>query len=302
MLEFREIQKPALIEIGVYSKDAQEAADIANTIAVVYQQKRLSDLQKNIDGRLELLKDEVEKQRKLTDKCAQEMAKIRLRDGINDPNPLEFGSTAGEEDRRLLAIETEMNLAKANLKKLYSQVEQFMKLKPEQLKPEDLKRALQILEIQDVTVDGMIEELQAAEAEFAKLVDVDLGENHPRLVASRELKETLSKKLADQLNIVRSSRVTKVRSMEGAVADLGNKLELAKKGQIEGKRKANDYQEAKMGFLQNKRFLEAAQNRYSTALFERGIDFEPAKIWEKAEPAAEPLRVSFRRFTYAFAQ
>src|SRR5205814_1027987 len=132
--EFREIREPALIEIGVYSKDAQEAANIANTIAVVYQQKRLSDLQSNVEKGLEQLKDEVERQRKLTDKSAAEMEKIRLRDGINDPNPLEFGSSAGglEEDRRLLAIEAEMNLAKADLGKLRLQVERFMNLEPEQ--------------------------------------------------------------------------------------------------------------------------------------------------------------------------
>jgi hypothetical protein len=304
MLEFREIQKPELIEIGVYSKAAQEAANIANTIAVVYQQKRLSDLQKNIPNALEQLKDEVERQRKRMDESAAEMEKIRLRDGINDPNPLEFGSSAGglEEDRRLLAIEVEMNLAKANLGKLRLQVERFMNLKPEQLKSEDLKRELRFLEIQDVTVDGMIEELQAAEEEFAKLLDADLGENRPRLAASRELKGTLTKKLADQLNVIRSSQTTKVRSMEGVVADLGRKLELAKSDQIKGKQKANDYHEAKVRHLQNKRTLEAVQTRYSGSLLERGINFDPAKIWEKAEAPAKPLPLSFARFEHAFSR
>ncbi|HZJ17880.1 MAG TPA: hypothetical protein VFD27_22695 [Chthoniobacteraceae bacterium] len=304
MLEFREIQKPELIEIGVYSKAAQEAANIANTIAVVYQQKRLSDLQKNIPNALEQLKDEVERQRKRMDESAAEMEKIRLRDGINDPNPLEFGSSAGglEEDRRLLAIGVEMNLAKANLGKLRLQVERFMNLKPEQLKSEDLKRELRFLEIQDVTVDGMIEELQAAEEEFAKLLDADLGENRPRLAASRELKGTLTKKLADQLNVIRSSQTTKVRSMEGVVADLGRKLELAKSDQIKGKQKANDYHEAKVRHLQNKRTLEAVQTRYSGSLLERGINFDPAKIWEKAEAPAKPLPLSFARFEHAFSR
>ena len=304
MLEFREIQKPELIEIGVYSKDAQEAANIANTIAVVYQQKRLSDLQRNVEKGLDQLKDEVEKRRKLTDKNAVEMEKIRLRDGINDPNPLEFGSLAGEreDDRRLLAIEAEMNLAKTNLGKLRRQVEQFIKLKPEQLKPEDLKQALRVLEIRDVKVDGMVEELQAAEVESAKLLDADFKENHLRVAALGELKETLLKQLADQLNTIRSSRVAKVRDMEGVVADLRGRLELAKRDQIASKQKSNNYEEAKMRYLQNKRIFEAAPTRYSTSLFEKGIDFSPAKIWEKAEPPKKPLHLSFARFDHAFSR
>ena len=57
-----------------------------------------------------------------------------------------------------------------------------------------------------------------------------------------------------------------------------------------------------MRYLQNKRIFEAAQTKYSTSLFERGIDYDPAKIWEKAEPAAEPLHFTFRRFRHAFSR
>jgi capsular exopolysaccharide synthesis family protein len=73
--------------------------------------------------------------------------------------------------------------------------------------------------------------------------------------------------------------------MEGVLTDAEKRLEDAKKVQIEDKQKSNEYQEAKMRYLQNKRIFEAAQTKLSTSLFERGIDFDPAKIWEKAEPA-----------------
>src|SRR4029434_8687057 len=125
MLQLGEVRNTGLIEVGAYSTDPQEASNIANTIAVVYQEKRLSDLQKNIATGLEQLKDEIEKQRKLVDTSAAEMSKIRARDGINDPNPLDFGSNLGEEDRRILAIEADVNVAKANVSKLRLQVEQI---------------------------------------------------------------------------------------------------------------------------------------------------------------------------------
>jgi succinoglycan biosynthesis transport protein ExoP len=283
MLQLREVRNTGLIEVGAYSTDPQEAANIANTVAVVYQQKRLSDLQKNIDKGLEQLKDEVEKQRKLVDASAAEMSKIRERDGIIDPNPLDFGSTVGEEDRRLLALEGEITREKGELSKLRLQVELIMKLKPE-----DLKEALRLLEKQDPTVERMITDLQATEAKTVELFNAGLGENHPRLVGLRELKETYSKNLAEQLNTIRSSQAQRLTYQEGVVAELEKRLSDAKELQIKDKQNSNEYQEAKMRYLQNKRIFEAAQTKYSTSLFERGIDFDPAKIWEKAERADHP--------------
>ena len=164
-IELRERRDTGLIEIGVYAADPQEAANIANTIAVVYQQRRLAELQKILDRGLEQLKDEVEKQRKRAEDALAEAAKIRERDGIVDLDP-----------------------------------------------------------------DGM-------------------GLSGP---TSRDN------------------------------ADL------------------RTYLEAKDRALKEKRIYEAAKTKYATELMERGIDFDPAKIWEKAEPPTKPARFCLYRLRYAF--
>ena len=91
MLEFRQVNASGLIEIGVYARDPGEAANIANTFAVVYQHKRLADFQTYLDRGLEQLKDEVEKQRQRAEDEAAEMAKIRERSHIVDPDPTDYG-------------------------------------------------------------------------------------------------------------------------------------------------------------------------------------------------------------------
>ena len=65
MMDPREVRNTTLIEIGVFSTDAQEAANIANQIAIVYKDDRTDRLKENIDHALGQLRDEVEKQRKL---------------------------------------------------------------------------------------------------------------------------------------------------------------------------------------------------------------------------------------------
>src|SRR3954468_131708 len=86
-LEIQEVRNTSLIEVGVWNTDPQLSADIANYIAVVYRNKRLQDLQIGLDRSLSQFQDEVTKQRKIVLDAAQEMARIRDRDGVNDPDP-----------------------------------------------------------------------------------------------------------------------------------------------------------------------------------------------------------------------
>ena len=166
-MELREVRKTGLIEVGVYSSDPQESADIANTIAVVYQQKRLGELQKRIERDMEQLKEEVEKQRKRAEEARAEATAMKEREGIIDPDPDAYG-------------------------------------------------------------------LRAPSAPD----NVDL----------------------------------------------------------------RPYLEAKTRALQAKRIYEAAQTKYATELLQRGIDFDPAKIWEKAEPPTEPTRFCLYRLRHALAR
>ena len=166
-MELRGDPQTGLIEVGAYSPKPEEAADIANTIAVVYQQKLLGDLQKDIVHWMEQLKEEIEKQRKRAKEALAEVAAIRERDGIIDPDPDAYG-------------------------------------------------------------------LRAPSAPD----NVDL----------------------------------------------------------------RPYLEAKTRAFQAKRIYEAAQTKYATELLQRGIDFDPAKIWEKAEPPIKPTRFCLYRLRHALAR
>ena len=285
MFGLREVRNTGLIELEVYSTEPQEAANIANTIAVVYQQKRLSDLQKNVDKGMEQLKDEVEKQRKRADEAAVEMAKIRERDGIIDPNPTDYGNMISGFDRNIVSLETQLNEQRVDMLRLRGQMAEILKLKPE-----ELKEALRTLGVPDVNVEKLMSQLQETATEYIRLFNAGLGENHPRLTGFKALQERYSQQLADQLETVRKTLTVRIQFQEGVLAELEKKMDEAKGLQIADKQKANDYIDAKTRFLQAKRIYEAAQTKYATELLQRGIDFDPAKIWEKAEPAIRPAR------------
>lgn len=87
MMEIKTLRHTDLIEIGVYSRDPQEAADIANVIAMEYRKKRIEDNEKIFALNLMQLKDELENQRKKMEEARVEMTRIRERDNIDDPTP-----------------------------------------------------------------------------------------------------------------------------------------------------------------------------------------------------------------------
>jgi hypothetical protein len=86
-LSVREVRDTGLIEVGVYSSSPQLAANIANTIAIVFQEKLIQGAREPVMRSLARLEEEVRKRHKVVEELAAELAKIRDREGIFDPDP-----------------------------------------------------------------------------------------------------------------------------------------------------------------------------------------------------------------------
>jgi succinoglycan biosynthesis transport protein ExoP len=285
MMDLRELRNTPLIEVGIYSTNPKEAALIANRIAAVYSDKRLSDMQRNIDRGLAQLREEVEKQRRRVEEANTQMAVIRARDSINDPDPESINSTLSAADRNIVALELQLNEQRLTVTKFQGQLEQI-----EKMQPEELKEVLRTLNIEDQTVVKMVASLQDAIADEAKLRANGLGRNHPRIRALASQREVYAGQLADSLRTVRQSQGHKLEIELRTLQSLQQKFDTAKASQIQDKQKMGEYANAKSHYLQAKKIFEAAQMKLSAELLERGIDFEPAKIREAAEPGLRPAR------------
>jgi uncharacterized protein involved in exopolysaccharide biosynthesis len=228
MLDVRPIRDTNLIEIGVYSPSAVEAARIANTMAVRYRDTRLTRWQKRLDNDLNQLKEEMDKQEKRVKELRMEMMMLRQRDRIIDPDPESSASVLGTSARNLVAVETQLNEQHLLVAKLERQHEETRKISPEDSKEEQ-------------------------------------------------------------------SQGTKLAIEKGTLAALEERFKSLEDAQIREKERLVEYAFAKSRYLQAKAILQAAQGKLSTEIIERGIDFEPATIWEKAEPSLYPASVRFLR-------
>ena len=98
-----EQRNTTVLEIGVYHTDKQLAADIANTIAITYRDKRIEESRKNMDVTLAEIKDELTTKREEMGKNFLEASRIRQEDNITDPDPESANSIlsiSAEESKR----------------------------------------------------------------------------------------------------------------------------------------------------------------------------------------------------------
>jgi capsular exopolysaccharide synthesis family protein len=231
------------------------------------------------------LREEVEKQRTRVDEAGAELAAIRVRDGIIDPDPDSFNASLNTPERNIVMIEQQLSEQRFLVTRLRGELEQI-----EKLKPEELKEALRTLRIEDQTVMKMIANLQEAASDEARLFSSGLGENHPRIRALRSQREIFTEQLSGQLNSVRQNHLSALNIAQRVLEETEVRFVKAQDDQIKAKQKGSEYSEAKSRYISAKRIFEAAQIKYSTELLERGIDFDPAKIWERAEKSLYPAK------------
>ena len=289
----QEQRNTTLVDIGIYHIKPQLAADIANTVAITYRDKRIEELRKNTDQTLAEMKDELKTKEDVVKKLFEEASEIRQRDKIVDPDPesssapLSITASTG-----ILSSETQVAETRALVDRLRSQL-----MRIEQLKPEELMEALRILGITDATVEKTVPLLQDAKAEEAKFLSAGLGENHPRMKSLRAQREVYAKILSDQLESIKRSLSTRLGIEENTLKTFEKNVEGTKTKMIDEKTVMSAYVSKKSSYLMTKQLLLSIQARYDQARFDNILTQMPVKIWQRATPGLYHAKPSVILYT-----
>ena len=285
MIDVREVRNTNLLQISVESTDPQEASDLANSIANEYQRKRIDEQQKLLNRSLATLEDEVQKQREKVEQTNAEMARIRTELGITDLNPDSMEDPMQAYEKVLLdqeAIVNEARVKAATLRTKYDEIEK--------LSGDDLMRALPTLEIQDQTVSQILPQYQETDSELARALRSGLGPRHPNIQSLAAKKATYERQLADQVGSIRRTLAANLEITERSLATMEEQLDKSRGEQRESKTRSSEYASAKNAYIQAKKVLESAELRLSTETMQRSMPMNPARIWERAEPASAPSK------------
>jgi len=293
MLDVKEVRNTNLLEIGVYSVDPQEAANIANTIAVQYRKRRIEDNEKMFNLNLSELKEELEKQREKVDLAHAEVLRIRERDKIPDTEADLSQNVVTPEANQLAIARSQETEAQSHVDELKTQLAQIAKLTPD-----ELISSLTLLNISDPTVSKILPLYQDTKADEVTLTNSGLGENHPRLKVLRAQKEVYRQQLDAQIDSLRKNLTTRLQTAQDYLDVRQKNVDDLKQQFLASKKGSSEYTEKKDDYAQQKRLLDAAETRYATQRMEMQISFQPAKIWEKAERADVPSRPKVSIFMF----
>lgn len=285
MLTVSEVRNTDLIQISVLDQDRQEAADLANTIAVEYQKKRIDEQQSWVARSLVQLEDEVIKQRKKTEELRDRMTKMRLEAKINDLNPESVEDPRQAEENILISVEGQVNDTRIKVATLSSKLQQIQAMTDDQI-----IRSLKTFEMDDATISQILPQYEACVSEEARMLSSGLGPNHPTVQSLQAKKKVYSQQLQSQIGILRKSLAANLEISQKSLEAMELKLNEARTGQQQAKSNALHYQESKNEYLKAKRILESAESRYSTEAMQRTMPQSPATIWEKAEVSDYPAK------------
>ncbi len=284
-LNVEEVRNTDLLQISVFDPNPQEAADIANKIVAVYQDKRAEEEKANLNQAVASMNEEVSKQQKKVDESLAEVSRIRDEEHIVDLNPEGTEDSSAPVNNMVIKQETQVNDAEAQVATLASRLEQI-----EKLKGEDLTRMLATLNIQDPTIQKTLPNYQDSVAQEALLLNSGLGENHPKVKAVRATKDVYTRQLGEQIASVRSALEKNLTTAQATRDELKKRLEEINAKQLQTKNLSADYTRAKNKYIKEKLLFDGVRTRTQAQTMELAMPRIAVSIKQVAEPPSTPAR------------
>src|SRR5438477_2010183 len=284
-LDVTEVRNTDLLEISVFDTNPQEAADIANEIVAVYQDKRVEEEKDIMNRGVSAMNEQVTKQQKKVEEALSELARIRDEEHIIDLNPEGTEDSQAPVNTVILKQENQVNEAEMQVATLSSKLEQI-----EKLKGEELMRMLATLNIQDPTVQKVLPNYQDAVASEALLLNSGLGQNHPKVKAVRATQDVYAKALEAQVSSIRSALEKNLTTAQSTRDQLRKRLDEINAKQLSTKNLSANYTRAKNGYIKEKLILDGVRTRAATQTMELAMPRVAVSVKQKAEPPSIPAR------------
>ncbi|MEY2602137.1 MAG: polysaccharide biosynthesis transport protein [Verrucomicrobiota bacterium] len=284
-LDVDEVRNTDLLQISVFDSSPQLAADIANKIVSVYQDRRVQEEKEVLNRAVNAMNEEVGKQQKRVEEAGTEMARIRDEEHIIDLNPEGTEDSQAPINSMVVKQETEVNEADTKVATLSNKLEQI-----ENLKGDDLMRMLPTLDVQDPTVQKILPNYQDTVAQEALLLNSGLSENHPKVKSVRAARQVYTHQLEQQIGIIRQGLERNLKTAQGTRDELRQRLDQINNKQLQTKNLSANYARAKNAYIKEKTLLDGVRTRAQTQTMEMAMPRFAVSVKQVAEPPAYPAR------------
>ena len=284
MMNVRQVRGTDLLELEVTSTDPKEAAELVNAIAKSYTDIKKS-LQTNLQGvSIDAIDQNIQTLKAKVDELHNKMVQM-LKDnpGIRIEGNEDSRTVSNPYDVQVSAQQAEEDKYKTQVAGLTSQLRQV-----EQLKGQELLRALSQLQIPDNTIQKVLPLYQDAVANEASLLQSGLGPNHPNVKSIRASKQVYETQLNEQVESIKHSLGIQLEIAQSTLDSVSKRLS-ALRGEATGSRATNNaYYQVKDEYIKAQNILDEAQKSKAQKSIENTMPMRPAISWDPAEPASAP--------------
>jgi len=270
----------SLISIIVRMEDGTEAALVANEVAKVYREHRLSEKRAQMMRGVEALESELEKEQDKVSKAEDELEHIR--------KDLNISTTGGPgapsiDKMKLQAMQGDLIAARVDMLVRKSRLDQIKDLSGDDL------LAAQSFIVGDASLGNLRQQITDTQVSL-KLMLENLGENHPDVKRLQAGLEELRKRLSDGMNAMKIGLTADYAVAKAKYDVLDKELNAVKDTDIASEReKVLPYNKAERKLENERAVLTALKARLSQQGIELEIPRTPVEVIDPAEPSSSPV-------------
>ncbi len=241
-LDVRQFRNTTMIEIRVYSRNKAEASEIANKIADVYKESRLSERERMAERGIEKIISAITDQQGKVNEKQKELDDLREKYRITDLMMDSFsqGSLEAVAVQRVDTLKTEVRSRIARFESTLKELKA--------LKGDDLRNTLASLYRDDpLLIDALAKQMELGQ-QMVRLT-ATLADDHPDVKTARKMLERFEQDVANRLKGIITSLEVQLSTAQSELAQLDAQVLMAK---AEDLNRGSEYRE----FFEKKRDVE----------------------------------------------
>lgn len=286
-IDVQQYRNTTMIEIRVYSRNKAEAAEIANKIAEVYRDSRLTERERMAQRGIEKIAEELRDQQAKVDKMQGELDAMRKEKGITDlmVDSWSQGTLEADMVRRTDTLRTS---TQQQLARVEATLNELNRLKERDL--ERFRNALPTISPTETLLMDLLQREAIARQEYMAMVET-FSPNHPDVMKATNLLMLLDRQIEARINGIMEGLKTQVAAYTNELDQLTRRVEQAK---TEDNLRADAYGEywLKKRKLENEKIMldvlsrKLAQERFDSAIPRQSL----VTITDPAEEGLKPVK------------
>jgi succinoglycan biosynthesis transport protein ExoP len=282
-IKVNQYRDTTLIDIQVFREDPTEAALVANELANVYRDQRLSMKRAEVKRAVDVLENELQKQQERMTAAETELERVRRSGGVS---LIQKGVRADKV--RLQQLEADRIAARVDMLVRQARLDQLTALNGEEL----LNASAYMVNDQSLMV--LRKQLVDTEVQLRLLLE-NFGVNHPEVRRAQAGVEELKAKLNNALNGLKRGIQADFEVSKAKYVALESELALTRESDIQSEgAQYLDFERAQRSVEEQREILTALRARVAQKTIEMEVPRTPVEVVEPAEPPPPNRYVSPR--------